>query len=99
MHVNGSRFSPSGGGYKGIMYLEELGGSSLINHPVEEEDDFYQIWLILQNIFFYLFLFIEILDKVLSVYCTPSLSAKPNVIQDNFNIKYNLIKTKLTFKI
>ena len=36
---------------------------------------------------------------VLSVYCTPRLSAKPNVNQEDFNIKYNLIETKLTFKI
>ena len=28
------------GGYKGIMNLEKLGVSSLVSHPIEEEDDF-----------------------------------------------------------
>ena len=82
------------------MYLEKLGGFQFNNHPVEEEDDFISNLIDLTK-YIFIFLFIEILDqyKVLSVFCTPSLSAKPNIIQEYFNIKYNLIETKLTFMI
>ena len=77
-----------------------MGGSSYINHPVEKEDDFIS-HLIDVTKYIYIFLSIEILDyyKVLSVYCTPSLSAKPSVNEEDFSIKSNLIYTKLTFKL